>query len=130
MLAPVRRQFRALALAFVPETGSLPPEGWMALEQVVEDALRARPRSLRRQALLLIHLIDWCAILRFGRGVGRLEANHTSRLLRTLESAPVLLLRRGIWGLRTLIQMGYYTQPSIQRAIGYRGHSAGWEARR
>ena len=51
-------------------------------------------------------------------------------MLETLQDAPVLLLRRGIWGLRTLAFMGYYTRPDAQRAIGYRADPRGWEARR
>jgi hypothetical protein len=36
-----------------------------------------------------------------------------------LESSPVRLLRVGVWGLKTLIFMGYYGQPVIAARTGY-----------
>ena len=42
----------------------------------------------------------------------------------------MLLFRRGVWGLRTLVMMGWYTNPSVIAALGYRASAAGWEARR
>lgn len=49
------------------------------------------------------------------------------RWLRSLENSPALILRRGFWGLRTLIYLGYYGQPAIAAGIGYRPNSRGWE---
>jgi hypothetical protein len=42
----------------------------------------------------------------------------------------MLLLRRGIWGLRTLAFMAYYERPEAAAEIGYRATARGWEARR
>ena len=47
-----------------------------------------------------------------------------------VERSRVLLLRRGFWGLRTLVMLGYYGRPEAARAIGYRASPLGWEARR
>ena len=44
-----------------------------------------------------------------------------------LERAPFRLIRRGVWGLRTLVLMGYYTQPEVIAGLGYRADRAGWE---
>ena len=37
--------------------------------------------------------------------------------------------RSGIWGLRTLVFLGYYTRDDVAAFIGYRAHRDGWSAR-
>jgi hypothetical protein len=51
-------------------------------------------------------------------------------LLRGIENSRLLLLRRGIWGLRTLVFMGYYARPEAAAALGYAAAPRGWELRR
>lgn len=68
--------------------------------------------------------------MRWGRRFTALDAACRDRFLRALGDAPVLLLRRGVWGIRVLVQMGYYAQPAHAAAIGYRADPRGWEARR
>jgi hypothetical protein len=41
----------------------------------------------------------------------------------------VKLIRRGVWGLRTLVLMGCYTRAEMMDGIGYRAHARGWAAR-
>jgi hypothetical protein len=50
-------------------------------------------------------------------------------LLRGLERSPLLLLRRGVWGVRTLAFMACYAQAGARRRIGYAASPSGWEAR-
>lgn len=130
LLDPVRPAFRALAESFVPEIAGAAPEAWARLEAVVEGALATRPAPVRRQVLLFIRIVNLFARLRYGRGLARLDPGRRTALLEGLSRAPALLVRRGVWGLRTLVQMGWYTQPEVQAAIGYRADAAGWEARR
>lgn len=130
LLAPVRPAFRALAEVFVPETAGASSAVWDRLDAVVESALAERPAAVRRQVVLFIRVLDGLARLRSGRALPALDPARRAALVEGLSKAPVLLLRRGVWGLRTLVQMGYYTQPEVQAAIGYRATAAGWEARR
>jgi hypothetical protein len=130
VLPPVRTVFRALATTFVPETASLDERGWSALEAVVEDALALRPPKIRRQLATLIRLLDMLPLLRHGRRFTALAAGARLAFLAAMQDAPVLLLRRGVWGLRTLVLMGYYAGPEGATAVGYRADPRGWEARR
>ncbi|HEY9383450.1 MAG TPA: hypothetical protein VIP80_08025 [Gemmatimonadales bacterium] len=125
-----RAKLRALAASFVPETALATAQQWAAFEAAVEHAIALRPAALRRQLGLLIRGIDGIALLRYGRGVARLDPRRRTTLLETLASSRWLLLRRGIWGLRTLVMLGWYTQPSVTEALGYRASPAGWSARR
>lgn len=129
MLLRVRPTFRALAAAIVPEAERLAADGWSELERVVEEALAARPTGLRRQLVLFIRLLEWLPLLRYGRRFTRLDRRRRARFLAMVEDAPLLLARRGFWGLRTLVMMGYYARPDAAAEIGYRAHLRGWWGR-
>jgi hypothetical protein len=128
--ARVRATFRAAAVAFVPELGDASDPAWDRLEATVANALADRPPRVARQLTALLRALDLLARLRFGRRLDRLDAARRTGFLRGFERFPLLVLRRGIWGLRTLVFLGYYTQSEVAARIGYRAHPAGWEARR
>lgn len=102
----------------------------MELERIVEQALASRPPRLQRQLVILIRAIEWLPLLRYGRRFTQLEGERRARVLVALQESPLLLLRRGFWGLRTLALMGYYARPAAAASIGYRADPRGWEARR
>lgn len=129
LLPPVRATFRALVTTFVPEAAALGAAEWAEVEAIVEQALAERPAGLRRQVVLLMRALEWLPAARFGRRLSRLDPARRTRVLGRLERSPLLLLRRGIWGLRTLAFMGYYARPAAADQIGYRAHLRGWEAR-
>ena len=129
-LAPVRTPFRALFRTFVPEASELDERGWADAEAIVERFLASRPAAVRRQLVLLIRFLDLLPAPRHGRRLRSLDAARRLRLLESLERSPLLLLRRGVWGLRTIAFMGYYARPDAAKAIGYRADPGGWEARR
>ena len=129
-LEPVRATFRAVATTVVPETVALDPAGWSVLEHTVEHALAARSEGMRGQLLTFLRVIEFLPIVWFGRRFSRLGPGERNAVLKRLEASRFPLIRRGFWGLRTLVLMGYYTQPEIQVRIGYRAHANGWALRR
>ncbi len=129
LLAPVRDTFRAIATTVVPEASALDEAGWKALEALVERTLARRPAALRRQLVLFVRAIEHLPRLRWGRAFTALGPDERTRFLSGLEHAPILILRRGFWGLRTLVYLGYYARPEAAAAIGYRADARGWEAR-
>jgi len=128
-LAPVRGCFRAMAATFVPEAKDLDERGWAEAETIVEAFLATRPEKVRRQVVLLVRVLQALPVLRWGRPFTALDAGRRLRFLAALQDAPLLLLRRGIWGLRSLAFMGYYGRAAADAAIGYRADKRGWEAR-
>ncbi|MFI5208008.1 MAG: gluconate 2-dehydrogenase subunit 3 family protein [Gemmatimonadales bacterium] len=130
VLPPVHAAFRAIALTVVPEAASLEGAEWLAVEGIVESALALRPASVRRQLRLLIRVIDVLPLLRYGRRFTALDPASRLAFLSAMQRFPILLVRRGVWGLRTLVFMGYYARPEAGAAIGYRANARGWEARR
>lgn len=126
---PVRPVFRAVTETVVPETRELDEPGWSRLEAVVADALAARPLALRRQLRILLRALQWLPLLRWGRTFPALPPGARRRVLSALQDAPVLALRRGFWGLRTLAFMGYYGREEVHGEIGYRAHLRGRRGR-
>jgi Gluconate 2-dehydrogenase subunit 3 len=126
----VRPILRAIGTTIVPEAADLDDNGWLAVERVINDALAPRPPALQRQIRLFIHLIEWAPVPRYGKRFTRLAATRRTAVLTSLQNARLFALRRGLWGLRTLILMGYYGRPEAAREVGYRASPAGWEARR
>ena len=128
--APVRASLRALAASFVPETASAGEAEWRELEDRIAAALASRPPAMRRQLALFVRLLDAAARARYLAGLTRLDPPRRTELLEWFSRSQVLSFRRGIWGLRTLVMLGWYTQPSVTAALGYRASPAGWDARR
>jgi hypothetical protein len=114
----------------VPEAAGLESAEWDDLEGIVARAIAARPRAVQRQLVLFLTLLEWLPLLRYARRLSRLDAARRANFLDRLQRAPLLLLRRGFWGVRTLILMGYYGRPAVATDIGYRADARGWEARR
>lgn len=130
VLEAVRPTFRAVAHVVVPETRSLSAAEWAPLEAAVERVLAARPAEVRKQLAAFLRLIEFLPLARYGARFSSLRDDRATRFLRWLEHSRFLLIRRGVWGLRTLVMLGYYTQPAVQWAIGYRAHPDGWNQRR
>ena len=87
-----------------------------------------RPASLRRQVRLLLRVIHWLPVLRFGRPLTSLDSSTRAQFLAGLQNSRVDRLRVGFWGLRTLVMMGYYGRPAGGASIGYKPSPRGWEA--
>ena len=130
VLTSLRPVLRAIGATVVPEATRLDTAGWSAVESTISAALASRPAKLQRQFLLFLRIVEWLPVLRFGRRFTRLDPVRRTRFLESLQDAPLLLVRRGTWGLRTLVLMGYYGRPEARAEIGYRAEPGGWDARR
>lgn len=129
VLTPVRRQFRALAITLVPEIRALDAAAWRTAEEIIDTMLRERSPSVRRQVGLFVRALNLLPVLRYGHTFLRLDEGRRLRFVQALEHAPLLAVRRGVWGLRTLVFMGYYAQTGVRASLGYRAHPGAWTAR-
>ena len=118
-LASSRPVLRAVARTVVPEAVGLEEEDWRAFESIVGDALRDRPAGLLRRLRVLLGVIRWLPMLRWGRPFPELSADARRRFLAALQKAPLVRVRQGFWGLRTLCYMGYYGREAVHAEIGY-----------
>jgi hypothetical protein len=51
------------------------------------------------------------------------------RFLEAVQDSRLTLVRRGFWGLRTLVLMGYYGRAQAAAEIGYQPRMGGWRER-
>jgi hypothetical protein len=103
--------------------------GWSRGEEIVADVLSTRPPKVIGQMVLFLRVVNVLSVVRFGRSFARLSSPQADRLLGRLERSPLLLLRRGGWGARTLGFMAFYAQPDVASGLGYRAIPGGWGAR-
>ena len=123
------RAFRAIAEVVVPEAARLDEAGWQAFGAIIEQAVSQRPARMQRQLALFVRILGVLSWLRFGKPIHRLNPAARTAFLEGIQNSRLLLIRRGFWGIRTLILMGYYARPDVIPVIGYRAHVRGWEAR-
>jgi hypothetical protein len=124
-----RPAIRVIARAVVPEAASLDETGWASFERLLEGAVSSRPAAVARQLRAFLLILELIARVRHGRGLAGLTPREAGGLLEQLAASRLLLLRRGVWGLRTLVLLGYYADDDRARALGYRASPAGWAAR-
>jgi hypothetical protein len=128
-LAPVRSILRAIATTIVPETSSLDERAWAELEAVIARAVSNSSPRVRGQVVTFLRLVQTLPVTRYGRRFTSLGPRRRAAFLASLERSRLLVLRRGFWGIRSLIFMGYYTRDDVAESIGYRANVQGWAAR-
>lgn len=65
-------------------------------------------------------LLRAAAVLRHGGRFERLEPRRQDAFLASLQACPLLPIRVGFWGLRTMIFAAHYGRPGVGAALGYR----------
>lgn len=91
------------------------------MQDTISDFLMKKPAIMRIQIAVFLWVIEIIT--------AHLSAKKRLNFLLALEHSTLLILRRGVWGIRTLAFLGYYTRPETAKAIGYRAHPDGWGAR-
>ena len=114
----------------VPDAAALDETAWRDVDASIAQALAKRPPAVRRQLALFVRILDTLPLFRWGRRFHALGAARRARFLDAMQYSPIPLLRRGVWGLRTLIFLGYYARADVQTTLGYRASPRGWMVRR
>lgn len=109
----------AVGARLVPEVASLDVELRAGFRAIVADALADRPEGMRRQFRVFLGLVEKAPVVRFGAPFTRLRPKVQDRVLRWLQDCPVELLRKGFWGMKALVLMGYYARPEVGPSLGY-----------
>ena len=114
-----QRFLLSLAACIVPESAGAPTQVTEPLLAAVDEELRPRPRLQQLEFKLLLLAIRWMTVPFTLRRFEHLSPERQHGWLRVLESAPLTMLRVGIWGLKTLVFLGYYTQAGVLQRILY-----------
>ena len=110
---------QVLAARIVPEITDLDAVGLSRFFGIIDDALQDRPPSVRRQFAVFLGVLRWASLGRYGSPFEKLRADRQDAVLRWFEDCPVSLLRKGLWGLKAMVFMGYYGQPETNELVGY-----------
>ncbi len=120
VLEPAEWEFLlCLARRIVPETARLDSAGEDEFRAIISNALAARPAAVRRQIGILLKILRWAPVLRYGRPLERLAPASQDAALAWFQDGPVKLLRKGIWGLKAMVFMGYYGRAAGAQAVGW-----------
>jgi hypothetical protein len=120
VLKPAEWEFlMCLARRIVPESSQLDPAGEAEFRAVITGALGARPAAVRRQIGILLKILRWAPVLRYGRPLDRLSPAKQIAALSWFQDGPVTLLRKGFWGLKAMVFMGYYGRAAGAQAVGW-----------
>ena len=114
----------------VPDAATLDEAAWRDVNAAIAQVLAKRPPAARRQLTLLVRILDALPLFRWGRRFHALGTARRARFLDAMQYSPIPLVRRGVWGLRTLIFLGYYARPEVHATLGYRATARGWAVRR
>lgn len=115
-----RSFFLAIAHRIVPESARLGPDGERRFFDIIGGMLATRPPAMLRQLALFLFVLRWLPLFLFFGRLDKLAPERRDRALRMFERFPVALVRKGFWGVKTLVFMGYYAQVENWERIGYR----------
>ena len=111
--------FEVVAETITPEVATLDADGRARMAAIVDTALEDRDATTRRQLGTFLGVIRLAPVARFGRPFDRLDQTRRNAVLRWFEDCPISLLKKGFWGLKVLVFMGYYGQEESWSEIGY-----------
>ena len=109
----------------VPEIKELDGAGQARFFGIIDGALQDRDPSVRRQFGTFLGVLRWASLFRYGGPLEKLNTERQDAVLRWFEDCPVALLRKGFWGLKAMVFMGYYGQPETNDLVGYAPESDG-----
>jgi len=109
----------AIAGRIVPEIASLDDRERRGILRVIDDSLASREPVLRMQFMFFLTMIRLSTLPRYARTLDRLAPEIQDRMLHKFEDSPIPRLRIGMWGLKTLVFMGYYGKYERAVQLGY-----------
>jgi hypothetical protein len=127
-LRPMAARLRPLLATMVPAASALSAAELDRVLDRVDARLALEDPGLRRQLRLFVRVLWWLPLLTTLRTLGGLSPEGRAAFLLRLQDGPVTKFRVGLWGLRTLLYLGWYGDPAVQARLGYRPDARGWEA--
>ena len=117
----------AVGARLVPEVAAFTAAQRNEFRSIVADALGDRPEAMRRQFRAFLGIVERGPLVRFGAPFSALAPAQQDRVLRWFQDCPVELLRKGFWGMKALVLMGYYARPQAAAEVGWTPSFAGNE---
>ena len=113
--------FLSVADRILPAAEHSPGGGSMETAAVVDWYMNKVPAGIRKKILLFIDVIQFTGIFFGGRKFANNSIQAQERQLKWMENNKVRLFRMGFFGIKTFVEMGYYTREDIWKTISYDG---------
>ncbi len=128
VLRPLAAHLGPMLATFVPAASSLSPEALDRLLARVDARLAAEDPGLGWRLRLFVRVMHFFPLVGYGRTFRGLPPARRLEFFGRVEQSRIALFRVGLWGLRTLLFLGWYGDPEVQAGLGYRPDARGWEA--
>lgn len=93
----------------------------METAAVVDWYMNKVPADIRKKILLFIDVIQFTGVFFGGKKFSDNSIQAQERQLKWMENNKVRLFRMGFFGIKTFVEMGYYTREDIWTTISYDG---------
>lgn len=113
--------FSAVADRILPADANSPEGGSMQTAAVVDWYMMKVPEDIRKKILLFIDVIQFTGLFFGGKTFSNNSIQAQERQLKWMENNKVRLLRMGFFGIKTFVEMGYYTREDVWKSINYDG---------
>lgn len=113
--------FSSVADQIIPADANSPGGGSLETAAVVDWYLMKVPENIRKKILLFIDVIQFTGLFFGGKRFSKNSIQAQERQLKWFENNKVRLFRMGFFGIKTFIEMGYYTREDIWTSINYDG---------
>lgn len=128
VLRPLAAQLGPMLATFIPGAAGLSQEALDRLLARVDARLAAEEPGLGRRLRLFVRVMHFFPLVGYGRTFGRLSQARRTEFFGRVEESRFALFRVGLWGLRTLLYLGWYGDSEVQAGLGYRPDPRGWAA--
>ena len=113
--------FISVANRIIPADVNSPGGGSIETAAVVDWYMMKVPEDIRKKILLFIGVIQFAGIFFGGKKFSNNSIQAQDCQLKWMENNKIRLFRMGFFGIKTFIEMGYYTREDIWKAISYDG---------
>ena len=112
-------RFEALQQALIPRSSSFTLSQRHDARALVNSLMAQQPSDAKRKLKVFLLIIDAYSLLRFGRSFRQLTGDSQQKVLRSFFDSPISLIRKGFWGLNTIVRLSVYGQESLHKDLGY-----------
>jgi hypothetical protein len=109
----------AVAARVTPETAHLDAAAERDFRTLIDTALSQRPPAVQKQFGSLLKIVRLAPLFRYGKPFEKLTSEKQDAVIAWFQDAPVTLLRKGMWGLKAMVFMGYYGRPEAASQVGW-----------
>lgn len=113
--------FLSMAECILPADTNSPGGGSMQTAAVVDWYMKKMPMNIRKKVLLFIDIVQYAGFFFGGKKFSDNTMQARERQLKWIENNKVSVFRMGFFGVKTFIEMGYYTREDIWSSIDYDG---------